>query len=50
MDYQIYFTKGRGVEENPEPYTSHNTERLNATQVGELISSLPEFKRFMASA
>ena len=50
MDYQIYFTKGREVEQNPEPYTSHNTERLNATQVGELIRSLPEFKRFMASA
>lgn len=50
MDYQIFFTKGREVDQNPDPYTSHNTERLNATQVGELISSLPEFKRFMASA
>jgi UDP-N-acetylglucosamine 4,6-dehydratase/5-epimerase len=50
MDYQIFFTKGREVDQNPEPYTSHNTERLSAAQVGELISSLPEFKRFMESA
>jgi UDP-N-acetylglucosamine 4,6-dehydratase len=50
MDYQIFFTKGREVDQNPEPYTSHNTERLDATQVGELISSLPEFKKFMTTS
>ena len=50
MDYQIFFTKGREVDQNPEPYTSHNTERLDATQVSELISSLPEFKKFMESS
>jgi len=49
LDYQIFFTKGREVVENPEPYTSHNTERLDANQVGNLISSLPEFKKFMTS-
>ena len=47
MDYGIYFTKGQEVEVNPDSYTSHNTERLDSSQVAALISELPEFKRYM---
>ena len=47
MDYGIYFTKGQEVEVNPDSYTSHNTERLDSSQVAALISELPEFKKYM---
>jgi hypothetical protein len=31
-----------------EPYTSHNTRRLNVEEVVQLIQKLPEYKEFIA--
>ena len=47
LDYQIYFTKGNSPSDNPDSYTSHNTKRLSAPEVAELITQLPEFKSYM---
>ena len=49
LDYQIYFTKGKSLINNPESYTSHNTKQLSPAEVADLIVNLPEFKTFMGS-
>ncbi len=33
LNYGKYFENGEGLRDNAEPYTSHNTERLNVEQV-----------------
>ena len=44
LDYEIYFDQGEQRSENLEAYTSHNTERLNVSQVMELLLTLPEIQ------
>jgi UDP-N-acetylglucosamine 4,6-dehydratase len=45
LDYQIFFEKGL-TSKLDEPYTSHNTRRLNVEEVVQLILNLPEYKEF----
>jgi UDP-glucose 4-epimerase len=46
LDYQIFFEKGL-TSQLEEPYTSHNTKRLNVEEVVQLIQKLPEYKEFI---
>jgi UDP-N-acetylglucosamine 4,6-dehydratase len=46
LDYQIFFEKGL-TSQLDEPYTSHNTKRLNVEEVVQLIQKLPEYKEFI---
>ena len=44
LDYKTYFEKGEaGLLGEVVPYTSSSTEQLDASELAELISSLPEF-------
>ena len=47
LDYQIFFEKGLTSQLN-DPYTSHNTKRLNLEEVIQLIETLPEYKEFIS--
>jgi UDP-N-acetylglucosamine 4,6-dehydratase len=47
LDYQIFFEKGL-TSQLDEPYTSHNTKRLNVEEVVQLIEYLPEYKEFIS--
>ena len=44
LDYHIYFDKGQEMLSEVEPYTSSNTQQLNAEEVAQLISKLPEYE------
>jgi UDP-glucose 4-epimerase len=44
LNYAKYFTEGDRREAAVEDYTSHNTDRLNVTQVERLLRSLPEVR------
>ena len=44
LDYQIFFDKGL-TSQLDEPYTSHNTKRLNV----QLIENLAEYKEFISN-
>ena len=45
LNYDLYFEKGEGRAIDLEPYTSHNTERLDVNEVKRLLRQLPEIKR-----
>ena len=47
LDYQIYFEKGQESLAPIEPFTSHNTMRLNVEQVAKLIEKLPEYADYL---
>jgi UDP-N-acetylglucosamine 4,6-dehydratase len=42
LDYGLYFEEGEQAEAKTEDYTSHNTERLDADGVVELLRTVPE--------
>ena len=42
LNYKIYFEEGSPRGEDLEPYTSHNTTRLDVEQVMKLLMTLPE--------
>lgn len=44
LNYKIYFEEGSSRSEDLEPYTSHNTTRLDVEQVMKLLMTLPEVK------
>lgn len=44
LNYAKYFEQGESQSENVEPYTSHNTRRLNVQGVKELLLSLDYIK------
>ena len=48
LDYQIYFDKGRDVPTFSEAYTSSNTKQLTLEEAIKLISTLPEFNKYMS--
>lgn len=48
LDYQIFFDKGL-TSQLDEPYTSHNTKRLNVEEVVQLIENLAEYKEFISN-
>ena len=48
LDYQIYFDKGRDVPIFSEAYTSSNTKQLTLEEAIKLISTLPEFNKYMS--
>ena len=43
LDYGLYFDQGERQQAETEDYTSHNTQRLDAAGVAELLRTLPEF-------
>ena len=45
LDYGVFFEKGENKSANFEPYTSHNTQRLNQKGVMDLMLTLPEIRR-----
>lgn len=49
LNYAKYFTEGRTEEATIDDYTSHNTERLSVAQVEQLLLSLPDVQRELAS-
>jgi UDP-glucose 4-epimerase len=46
LNYSLFFDEGRGSLEDPEPYTSHNTERLALEETKKLLLSLPEIQQW----
>jgi UDP-glucose 4-epimerase len=44
LNYATYFTEGNLKESAMEDYTSHNTKRLNAGEIEELLLSLSEIQ------
>lgn len=47
LNYSNYFDQGSGNQFEFEPYTSHNTDRLDLEQTKEMLLSLPEIRRFL---
>lgn len=47
LDYRPFFEKGSPQAPPAEPYTSHNTVRLDVAQVEELLMTLPEIQQFV---
>jgi UDP-glucose 4-epimerase len=45
LNYSEYFEEGDPAESAYDDYHSHNTERLDASQVATLLSTLPDFAR-----
>lgn len=45
LNYALYFEEGSERAESLDAYTSHNTQRLNKSEVQELLLSLPEVRR-----
>jgi UDP-glucose 4-epimerase len=45
LDYEIFFEKGGGQPTPIEPYTSHNTTRLDKDGVKALLLTLPEIRQ-----
>lgn len=44
LNYSLYFTEGQPEQVLYEDYTSHNTTRLNSSQVIDVIGSLPDVR------
>lgn len=44
LNYDEYYSEGDAPETRPEDYHSHNTERLDADGVAELLATLPEIQ------
>ena len=42
LNYEVYFEEGNSIKGEPEPYTSHNTTRLDIEEVMNLLVTLPE--------
>jgi UDP-glucose 4-epimerase len=49
LNYSIYFSEGERNITEIEDYNSHNTERLNAEGVKNLISKLPLIRKELFS-
>ena len=47
LDYEAFFEVGQSVKKDMESYTSHNTTRLNTTEVMTLLDKLPSFQKLM---
>jgi UDP-glucose 4-epimerase len=45
LNYSVYFEEGEKRPAELEPYTSHNTKRLDVVEVKNLLMSLPEIKK-----
>lgn len=44
LNYAKYFTEGEKSKESSRDYTSHNTQRLNVSEVEKLLRTLPEIQ------
>lgn len=42
LNYEVYFEEGNSIKGELEPYTSHNTTRLEVEEVMALLQTLPE--------
>ena len=42
LNYEVYFEEGNSIKGELEPYTSHNTTRLDIEEVMKLLVTLPE--------
>ena len=49
INYKVFFEKGTKRKSEINPYTSHNTERLDSEGVKELLLKLPEIKAALKS-
>ncbi|MFC6354803.1 polysaccharide biosynthesis protein [Luethyella okanaganae] len=49
LDYHPYVDEGESRSVAADSYTSHNTERLDVSQVESLLLTLPEIQQFLAS-
>ena len=47
LNYKIYFEEGQEDLTIPSAYTSDSTQQLNPEEVAELVSNLPEYKKYM---
>lgn len=45
LDYEVFFEKGSFQKTSFEPYTSHNTQRLDKDGVKNLLLTLPEIRQ-----
>jgi UDP-N-acetylglucosamine 4,6-dehydratase/5-epimerase len=48
LNYSAYFESGASRAPDAEPYTSHNTERLNVSNVKDLLLTIPELREELA--
>lgn len=44
LNYKVFFEQGTERQSTIDPYTSHNTERLDVGGIKELLKTLPEIK------
>ncbi|KQW47791.1 UDP-glucose 4-epimerase [Nocardioides sp. Root1257] len=49
LNYGEYFDQGDPTETHVDDYHSHNTDRLDVTQVVELLTGLPEFRKLVGT-
>jgi UDP-N-acetylglucosamine 4,6-dehydratase len=47
LDYRPFFEEGSPETPPAEPYTSHNTDRLEVAEVEKLLMTLPEIQQFV---
>lgn len=47
LDYGLYVEEGEHDSEKLTDYTSHNTRRLSVDEVADVVSALPEMRKFM---
>jgi len=45
LNYSVYFEEGEKRPVELEPYTSHNTERLDLETTKELLLTIPELRQ-----
>lgn len=48
LNYSLFFEQGEGRSPALEPYTSHNTARLEVDQVKDLLLTIPEIRKELA--
>ena len=49
LNYSLFFEEGENRPPKLEPYTSHNTQRLDVEDVKSLLLTIPELRRELAS-
>jgi len=50
LNYDAYYTEGLEPLSQQEDYNSHNTQRLNVTEMAEMLLGLPEVKEQLSEA
>ena len=49
LNYKIYFEEGQEDLNSPSAFTSDSTQQLSPEEVAQLVSNLPEYKKYMGA-